>query len=141
MTPIFHQEEVMSVNFFLKIIQQMLSLFQQTILALFTPGFTTFQKTLSGAIVMINRQQKKYSPPSTHPSSLLLILKFQGKRQSLLTDIDVLWYLYKHSNTPPTEIPAWACVPSKIILYFTCLGSPVQDRGSEILRNFRKGRL
>ena len=101
MTPIFHQEAVISVNVFLKIIQQMLSLFQQTVLALFTPGFTTFQKTLSGVIVMINRQQKKYSPPPTHPPSLLLILKFQGRRQSLLTDIDVLWYLDKHKNTPP----------------------------------------
>ena len=38
-------------------------------------------------------------------------------------------------------IPAWASGPSEILRYFTCSGSPVQDRGFESLRNFRKGRL
>ena len=37
--------------------------------------------------------------------------------------------------------PAWASGPSEILLYFTCSGSPVQDRGFESLRNFRKGRF
>ena len=37
--------------------------------------------------------------------------------------------------------PAWASGPSEIIRYFTCSGSPVQDRGFESLRNFWKGRF
>ena len=36
--------------------------------------------------------------------------------------------------------PAWASGPSETIRYFTCSGSPDQDRGFESLRNFRKGR-
>ena len=38
-------------------------------------------------------------------------------------------------------IPAWASGPSEILRYCTCLGSLVQDRGFESLRNFRKGRF
>ena len=37
--------------------------------------------------------------------------------------------------------PAWASGPSEILRYFTCSGSPVQDRGFKSLRNFRKGRF
>ena len=80
MTPIFNQEAVMSVNVFLKIIQHMLSLSQQTLLALFSTGFTKFQKTLSGVIVIINRKQKKYSTPHTNTPSLLIILKFSSEK-------------------------------------------------------------
>ena len=37
--------------------------------------------------------------------------------------------------------PVWASGPREILQYFTCSGSPVQDRGFESLRNFRKGRF
>ena len=44
-------------------------------------------------------------------------------------------------NKSVLVIPAWASGQSEILLYFICSGSRVQDRGFEILKNFRKGRL
>ena len=59
------------------------------------------------------------------------------------------WHFFRHSKVLLFLIqmhmtwhnPAWASGPSEILRYFTCSGSPVQDRVFESLRNFQKGRF